>query len=366
MSPGTNPHPAMGPGICVIMAGGRGTRFWPLSRRARPKQLLALASQRSLLRDTYLRVAPLVGTDRIFVVTGADLAPAVAADLPELPAGHIVGEPVGRNTAPCAVLGMGLAARLDPTAPVALLPADHHIPEDGIFRRQLDRAFGLAVGGVDVVTLGIRPTRPETGYGYIEAREPETPGGPWLGEGFVEKPDSATAAAYLAGGRHFWNSGIFIWNPDRFSALARAHLPEVVGLMEPVIRAQGTERFGQALDAAYRECPAESIDVAVMEKLTGFGLLPAEFAWSDLGSWDAWGELAPQLEQGNRGQGRLLPVDSRGNVVMGRDRLIALVGVEDLIIVDTADALLVGNKNAAQRIKDVIARLEQDGPAGLL
>ena len=360
----TSPSPGDGKagakGICVIMAGGRGTRFWPLSRRLRPKQLLDLTGSGSLLRATFERVAPLVGADRILVITGADLADAVKADLPEIPADHIVGEPVGRNTAPCAVLGIALAARIDPDAPVALLPADHHIPDGETFRAQLREAFSLAAAAPTVVTLGVKPDRPATGYGYIETAA----GGSasvLKGLGFVEKPDLATAEAYLAGGRHYWNSGMFVWNAAHFAVLADRHLAEVRALMQPAAAALGTEGWGAALTAAYEDCPAESIDYAVMEKLEGFEVIPAGFEWHDLGSWDAWAPLAAALPGDNRGDATLAAIDARGNIVRGTDRLIALIGVDDLVVVDTPDALLVCRKEDAQRIKEMIDHLAQSG-----
>jgi len=360
----TSTGPSSG-GICVIMAGGRGTRFWPLSRRLRPKQMLDLTGEGSLLRATFERVAPLVGADRVLVITGADLAAAVAAELPEIPADHIVGEPVGRNTAPCAVLGMALAGRLDPAAPVALLPADHFIPNADKFRRQLGEAFALAASSATVVTLGIKPTRPATGFGYLETNDQE-PGGVRQGIAFVEKPDPDTAEAYLAGGRHFWNSGIFIWNADHFDVLAERHLPEVRALMQPVAAAMGTDSWSAALTTAYEDCPSDSIDYAVMEKLDRFLVLPAEFEWHDLGAWDAWGPLAGALPGGNRGRADLASIGSRGNVVLGRDRLVALIGVEDLVVVDTPDALLVCRKEDAQRIKEMTDYLAETGRKELL
>jgi mannose-1-phosphate guanylyltransferase len=353
-------------GICVIMAGGRGTRFWPLSRTDRPKQLLALASGKSLLRDTYDRVEPLVGSDRILVVTSGSLAEATRAELPELPSDHIITEPQGRNTAPCAVLGMGLAGRLDPAAPVALLPADHFIPDDDAFRTQLADAFALAAVTETVVTLGIPPTRPETGYGYLETVGQEDTHVSDKGLAFHEKPDPATAEEYVRSGKHFWNSGIFVWNPVRFAAAATTYLPEVVDLMTGPVQSFGTDAFLSALEDAYRDCPSDSIDFAIMEKLTEFLVLPAAFRWSDLGSWDAWGELAPALPGDNRGRGDLLAIESRDNILLAADRLVALVGVRDLIVVDTPDALLVCSKAEAQKIKQIISRLEDEGRSDLL
>ncbi|MCB1184198.1 mannose-1-phosphate guanylyltransferase [bacterium] len=351
-------------GFCIIMAGGRGTRFWPLSRTARPKQLQALAGERSLLRETFERVVPLVGPDRVLVVTSGPQGAATRAELPELASDRIIVEPVGRNTAPCAVLGMGLAGRLAPEAPVALLPADHAIPDADTFRTQLARAFALAAADRTVVTFGIAPDRAETGYGYLETAD--VAGDVREGVAFVEKPDLATAGEYVRSGRHFWNSGMFVWHPDHFRAEAEAHVPDVVRRLAPAVAAQGTESFAAALEDAYRDCPADSIDFAVMEKLARFRVLPAAFRWSDLGSWDAWAASAAALDGTNRGRADLLAIDATGNIVRGERRLVALLGVDDLIIIDTDDALLVCRKADAQRIKEVIARLETEGRDELL
>jgi mannose-1-phosphate guanylyltransferase len=355
------------PGFCVIMAGGRGTRFWPLSRTRRPKQLLPLAGGTSLLRDTVERVAPLVGYDRILVITSGDLAPVCAEQLPELATDRIIAEPVGRNTAPCAVLGLGIAARLAGDAPVALLPADHAIPDAELFRAQLAAAFAQAGRAGGVLTIGIPPTRPETGYGYLETGEDlDGVDDVQAGVAFVEKPDRQRAEAYLAGGRHVWNSGIFVWDAAAFRAAADTHVPDMVAQLAPAIAAHGTPDFDDALAAAYARCPADSIDYAVMEKLPSFAVMRARFQWSDLGSWSAWGDLAPELAGPNRGTGELIAVDSRDNVVHAADKLVTLVGVEDLVIVDTGDALLVCRRDQDQRVKEIIDRLEGDGRSDLL
>lgn len=353
-------------GICVIMAGGRGTRFWPLSRTARPKQLQALATGSSLLRDTFERIEPLVGADRVLVITSGSLAEPTRAELPELPDENVICEPVGRNTAPCAVLGLGVASRIDPEAPVALLPADHFIPDDEAFRAQLATAFALARSQPIVVTIGIVPDRPETGYGYILTGDPEADTVARAGLSFVEKPNLARAEEYVRSGRHFWNSGMFVWNPAHFSAMAQEHLPEVCRLMADPVAQFGTSAFAAALDTAYENCPSESVDVAVMEKLPGFAVLQAAFRWSDLGSWDAWGDLAPELEKGNHGQADLLSIASVGNIIRSDKKFVALLGVDDLIVVDTPDALLVAAKSEAQRIKEIIVQLENDGREELL
>ena len=343
-------------GFCVVMAGGRGTRFWPLSRAARPKQLLPLAGGRSLLRDTCDRLLPLVG-DRLLVVTNAAQAAATAAQLPELSADRIIAEPVGRNTAACAALGVLLAERLVGAGPVALLPADHFIPDGRILREQLAAAFAYATATGEAVTFGIPPTRAETGYGYIETAGDDG-GQPRRGLRFVEKPDAATAAGYLADGRHLWNSGMFVWDSRAFARALDAHLPGLVERLAPAVAAHGGDGFAPALAAAYADCPSVSIDVAIMEKLASFAVVRAAFRWSDLGSWDAWGELAPALADGNCGEAELFPVASRGNIVFAPGKAVALVGVSGLVVVETPDALLVCRADAAQRLKDVIALLE--------
>ncbi len=353
-------------GICVIMAGGRGTRFWPLSRTDRPKQLQALSSGASLLRDTFLRIQGLVGPERVLIITSGSLAEATRAELPELPPENVICEPVGRNTAPCAVLGLGVARKIDASAPVALLPADHFIPDEDVFCEQLQKAFDMAASTETVVTLGIRPTHPETGYGYILTESNSDDSNILAGKGFVEKPDAVKAEQYVRHGGYFWNSGMFIWNSEWFSQMAETHVPEICKVMQNSINEFGTDGFDAALHESYAHCPAESVDVAVMEKLPGFSLLEADFRWSDLGSWDAWGDLAPELPGNNKGIADLLSLDSSGNIVRSKDRLVALLGVNDLIIVDTPDALLVARKADAQRIKEIINRLEDEGRNGLL
>jgi mannose-1-phosphate guanylyltransferase len=337
-----------------------------LSRAGRPKQLLPLVDDTSLLRRTYQRVAPLVGAEGVLVITSRELAPVCREALPELLPDHVVAEPVGRNTAPCAVLGLGLARRLAPDAAVALLPADHHIPEADLFRRQLAEAFSHAASDGGVVTFGVPPSRPETGYGYLEVAEAGGDGALVQGLAFVEKPDRARAEMYLRGGRHFWNSGIFVWNPHDFAAAAASHVPALVEALQPAVDAFGTSEFAAALATAYATCPAESIDYAVMEKLPSFTVLKAEFAWSDLGSWDAWGELAPDLAGGNRGRADLLVLGARDNTIYAPDKLVALIGVEDMIVVDTGDALLVCARDQAQRLREAITELERRGRRDLL
>ena len=219
-----------------------------------------------------------------------------------------------------------------------------------------------------MVTFGIPPTRPETGYGYIAVGDP-APGAPpdvLTGEAFVEKPDRDRAEQYVADGRHLWNSGIFVWSAAAFARETGAHVPELVVRMQPVADALGAEEFPAALAAAYADCPAESFDYAVMEHLRAFEVMRARFDWSDLGSWSAWGDLAPELAAGGRGIAEVVSVDSAGNVIHAPGKQVALVGVEDLVIVDTGDALLVCPRRDDQRVKEIIGRLEAAGRDDLI
>jgi mannose-1-phosphate guanylyltransferase len=347
------------------MAGGRGTRFWPLSRAGRPKQLLALASEKSLLRETCERVFPLVGAERVLVVTGEDITGAVAAELPELSPSQIIGEPIGRNTAACAALGIGLAEQRYGPGPVALLPADHWIPDPQLFGQQLQAAFQLASSLRQAITFGIPPLRPETGYGYLEV-DPSENQDHLAGLRFVEKPDLATAETYLTTGRHFWNSGIFIWHSQAFADALTKYLPVLATHLAPALAVADKPDFATALRIAYEACPAISIDVGIMEKLASFTVIKAAFTWSDLGSWDAWGSLAPAGDNENRGQAQMVTVDSKGNVVYAPAKTVALLGVDKLIVVDTPDALLVCPADQAQRIRELTAQLEAQNRHDLL
>ena len=347
------------------MAGGRGTRFWPLSRLKRPKQLLPLGTTSSLLRDTFERVAPVVGPERILVITNREQAAGVEAELPELPADRIIAEPVGRNTAACSVLGVKLAARLAPGAPVALLPADHLIDDPDTFRRQLAAAFTLAREKGGVVTFGVPAAGPHTGYGYLERRD--GPDADWYeGLRFIEKPDPADAETFFRSGRHFWNSGIFVWNGEDFGRAAAEHLPDLDRLLADAADDYATPEFPAHLERAYPQCPSVSIDVGVMEKLDAFKVIPAGFGWSDLGSWDAWGESAPELVGDNRGRAVLTSLDSARNIVHAPDGVVALLGVENLIVVRTGDALLIADRSRVQDIRALTAQLETNGQQDLL
>lgn len=351
---------------CVIMAGGSGTRFWPASRRHRPKQLLALTGSRSLLQQTVDRMAPLTPAQRVLVVTGAGHAAAVREQLPQVPAEQIIAEPMGRNTAAAAGLAAAWVARRDPAAVCVVLPADHLITDEALYHQTLQRAAEVAQEGDYLVTLGLTPRYAATGFGYIEAGEQVSAGPPpvFAVATFHEKPDAATAEGYLASGRHYWNSGMFVWRAEVLLAEIRRHLPELAqGLEElgPALEAGGAE-LEAALARVYPTLPSISIDHGVMEKSERIRVVKADFGWSDVGSWEAMAELWPADDRGNACQdGRVLAIEARDNLVSAEGRLAALLGVEGLVVVVTDDVVMVLPRRRSQQVREIIARLEAEG-----
>src|SRR5438093_7767732 len=331
------------PRYAVVMAGGAGTRFWPRSRVHTPKQLLALRGGRSLLQETVARVSPPVRRDHVLVVTARAQARAVARQLARRGRGALLVEPEGRNTAAAIALAALHVARRAPEAVLAVLPADHVIDDLPAFRRDLALALEVAEQSGALVTIGVPPTYVETGYGYIRmvAPLPGTRGrGAWAAE-FIEKPERARAQALIAGGDVLWNSGIFAWRASAVLAALRVHLPEVVG---PLERAGTSAR---ALAAAYRRLPAVSIDRGVLERAERVATVRARFGWSDVGSWAAVAALWSGGNGDNAVRGRALSIDSRGCLIDSPLRLVAVLGVEDLVVVDTPDAVLVSHNDSA-------------------
>jgi mannose-1-phosphate guanylyltransferase len=344
------------------MAGGRGTRFWPASREALPKQFLAVSGEESLLRRTARRLFPLTGVDNVWVVTNAAHVDMVVEHLPEIRRERIVGEPVGRNTAPCAGLAAALVAREEPEAVLLVAPADHWITDEDGFRRTAAMAMRAAAELAGLVTFGIVPTSPQTGYGYIET-EAGAEGEVRKVARFTEKPDRSTAEAFLAGGRHLWNSGIFAWRADVFLEELEASRPELAAACRRIAAAGDREA---ALAEVYPGCEAISVDYAVLERSQRVYVVPSEFAWSDVGSWTALAEVLPADENGNTVAGEALTVDAHGCLIRSSQRLAAVVGLENLLIVDTPDALLVCAKDRAQDVKTLVAALAKRGRSDLL
>lgn len=343
----------------VIMAGGSGTRFWPLSRASRPKQLLPLGGgDTSLLRATQRRISPLIGPEQTFVVTSTTLAEQIRNELPDVPRANILAEPTGRNTAPCVGWAASVIARRDPDAILAVLPADHHIGDEPRFLASIERAMEAAAAG-DMVTIGIRPERPETGYGYIELGE-ELSAGVHRARRFVEKPDELRASQFLAAGRFLWNSGMFFFRAKDMLSAVRKHLPGLGDMLAQYDAAALTGDELALVERTYAELPDVSLDHGVMEKASRIAVVPGEFAWSDVGSWTSAWELAERDEHENALSGEAVTIDAyRSYVRAPAGKVVALVGVEELVVVDTEDALLIMPRSRAQDVRAVVSALRQ-------
>ena len=348
----------------VIMAGGSGTRFWPVSRRDRPKQFLSLVDGRSLLRITFERIQPLVPPERIWVVTAGSTAELTRRELPELPADHVLAEPVGRDTAACAGFAAMAVLRDDPEAVCAVLPADHVIRDASRFRRAVEAGSSHVAREGGLLTFGVRPTRPETGFGYLRIGAEHGDLGEWtvhrLAE-FVEKPDLDTARRYLAEGGYLWNSGMFVWPAAELLEEIRLQLPRLAEGLQRIAGEWGTARAAAVVDEVYPTLPRISVDYGVMEGAQRCWTIPVAFPWSDVGAWPALGELLDADADGNATRGRVVALDCRDTVIVGDGTLVAASGVHDLVVVATPTAVLVVPAAEAQRVKDVVAAIEDRG-----
>ncbi len=341
----------------IIMAGGAGTRFWPLSRKSNPKQLLPLSSRHeSLLQASVRRLAPLIPSERIVVVTSQMLAPRVAEQLPDIPSEHILAEPVGRNTAPCIGWGTSYIQRMDPSAVIAVLPADQYVADEALYVSTLRRALDAAAQH-SLVTIGIKPTAPETGYGYIEVGQAleETL---YRVERFVEKPDLPKAQEYVASGRFWWNSGMFFFRADVLEAAIRTHLPELSTALLRYADAAKQGKETELVNQTYASLPNISIDHGVMEKTGNLVVVPGNFGWSDIGHFQAAWELASKDTQGNASVAKSILVNAQGCYIQApAEKLVALIGVTDLVVIDTPDALLIMPRDQSQEVRKVVDQL---------
>jgi mannose-1-phosphate guanylyltransferase len=347
----------------LILAGGGGTRLWPSSRRARPKQLLTLGGTESLLAASFRRTRALIGAERTVVVTAADQAEAVQRELPELPPANLISEPAARNTAAAVGLGAAWVARKAGEAAVlAVLPSDAHIGDEAAFAEVLARA--LAEARQSIVTIGIKPTHPETGFGYLRL-------GPTVGPGvfevaaFVEKPDIDKAHQYFSSGQFLWNSGMFFLTAGRMLAEAHRHMPALGEALDVLVSAPN---FETAVREVYPGVPATSIDYGIMEKAAGIRVVPGDFGWNDVGSWAALDAIrAPDTER-NVIAGEVVLADTKGSIVISEPGapLVAAVGLEDLVVVVTKDAVLVVRKQDAQDVRKIVEALKTRGRNDLL
>ena len=353
----------------VILAGGRGTRFWPLSRRRRAKQLLALDGKQTMIQQTVSRLLPLAPAQRFWIISNEDSRREIARQTPRLRRQQIIAEPVGRNTAPAIGLAALILLRSDPEAVIGMFPSDNVIRDHKRFRQTLERGIEIAAAGENIVVLGIRPTRAETGYGYIEvnsAMEREA----YRVRRFTEKPNGQRAAEFVAAGNYFWNSGMFLWRAGTLANAIAEHLPKTAPLLEKIADTFGTRMFPSTFRRLYPKCENISIDYAVLEPRSSKGeqgsgilCLPADFGWNDLGSWTALHEhhaAKSQPPEGNliTGEG-FFTLHATGNYIHAPGKFVAAVGVHDLIVVETDDALLVTTRGQAQDVGKVVKYLDE-------
>ncbi len=379
----------------MILAGGRGTRFWPLSRKKRAKQLLALDGKQTMIQQTVARLLPLAPAKKFWVITNGDLRPAILKQLAKLPKAQVIAEPVGRNTAPAIGLAAFLLLRQDPEAVIGMFPSDHVIADERAYRATIARGVEIAKSPLlakearngaptrsgapaeNIVVLGIKPNRAETGYGYIEVGEAiggsragvATPHA-WRVRRFTEKPDAEKAAAFVAAGNYFWNSGMFIWSARTLANALREHLAKTAPLLEEIAAAFGTRKFEAVFRKLYPKCENISIDYAVLEPRSAKGeraanifCLPADFGWNDLGSWTALHEhhvakSRPDNANLIHGEGMFI-LNARDNYVHAPGKFAAVVGVEGIVVVATDDALLVTTRQNAQDVGKVVKYLDE-------
>ena len=359
----------------MILAGGRGTRFWPRSRKRTPKQLLDIVSEKTMLRETADRLRPLFPPNHLWVVTNDEQAAAVRRELRGVPRAQILAEPAGRNTSAAIGLAAIHLAKRHGDALMAVLPADHYMADAARYRKIVSAALKLASKPGNLVVLGIPPTRPETGFGYIERGKAirEGVGVPaYAVERFTEKPDLARARKYIAGEKHFWNAGMFFWRVSTFLECLQEFLPQVWMALQELQHAVGTAKYAYVLRRIYPRLKSISVDYAVMEPATRRGarqrvfVLPADIGWSDIGSWAAVYELLARKKNYNVSNSAAFTLDAEGNFIWARRKFAALIGVTNLVVVDTGDALLVCPRERAQDVGKVVAWLEQNGRADLL
>jgi mannose-1-phosphate guanylyltransferase len=363
----------------VILAGGSGTRFWPRSRRARAKQVLALDGERSMIQQTVERLKPLGKADHTWVITNEFLAHEIAEQLKGVPAEQIVQEPCARNTAPACGLAALLIERDNPEAILGVFPSDHVIADEPRFLKALQKGIATAAAGENIVVLGIEPTRAETGYGYIETGDFAADDTALRVRRFTEKPNLMRAEEFVAAGNYYWNSGMFLWSARTLANAVREHLPETSPLLEKIAAAFGTPEFETVFRELYPKCENISVDYAVLEPRSAKGehssnlyCLPAEFSWNDLGSWASLYEY--QLEARLRGDGDgnvaetegHLALDAGNNYVYSPKKFVALVGVHDLVVVDSEDALLIARRDHSQDVGKVVKELNLSGRTDLI
>ena len=347
--------------LALIIAGGIGTRFWPLSRKKRPKQFLPIISEKTMIEETADRLLPLFSNDKIYTIANLEQTQSIKKILPEIPDKNFLVEPQGKNTAPSLMLATAKIFLQNPEAVIAVLPADHLIENASLFLRKLKASTQMAAQGDYLITFGIKPTYPATGYGYIRSDrehalrfEEESF---YRVLGFKEKPNSKQAEAFLSEKSYFWNSGMFIWQARVFAGKLKEYAPHMFPYWERMLDALKNDNQNE-MNSIFEEIPSESIDYALMEKVKeGVLVCPGDFGWSDVGSWSSLRNIWPQDKEGNAAKGECLLLDTRDCLVHSPGKLTALIGVKDLIVVNTDDALLVCHRKQDQKVKQIVELL---------
>lgn len=348
----------------VVMAGGTGTRFWPVSRKSLPKQLLRIGGGKTLLTRTVDRISPLVDPDRILIATGDLIADKIAAEVPDLPAKNIISEPLRRNTAACIALAAKVLHDRDPEAVMLVLAADHLIQKEDVFRQTADAAMNLAENEEVLITFGISPSYPETGYGYIEMGEKagESLACPYHEvAAFHEKPTKELAVQYFESKNFAWNSGMFAFRAKVLLEATAKHLPEIYRAVQAVDGKSEPAQIKEKIGQIYPGLPALSVDTGIMEKADNIFVFPADIGWSDVGAWTALCELVAADKHGNVAQGEHLVLNGKNNTIYAQDGLVVVIGAEDLIVVHTPDVTLVARRDDAQAVKKIYDELEKRG-----
>jgi len=346
----------------VILAGGWGERLWPMSTPTRPKQVLTLGGDRSLVGRTLDRVAPVAVPERVLVMTSAQIVGTIPAELSGVPVERIIAEPMRKNTAPAIALAAHLLSIEDEDAVMVVLPADHIIGDDEGFRRTIEAAADAANDLRALVTLGITPSRPDTEYGYIEAGD-AVGSGAFRVRRFTEKPDEETAVRFLDAGGYYWNSGMFIWRADVFLEEVAEHLPDVASALARVTVPPGAPGFIQQMNAFYDASPSISVDYGIMERTRRALVVPADFGWDDVGAWSALGRVWAPDDRGNSAQGETVLLDSNDCIAYAERGVVAAVGVEGLVVVHTPEATIVCPRERAREVRDLLEEVRRRAEA---
>ncbi|MFZ0390130.1 MAG: mannose-1-phosphate guanylyltransferase [Calditrichia bacterium] len=351
--------------FAVLMAGGVGTRFWPRSRSKNPKQVLNILDHQSMIQTTYKRLKDLVEPSRMLVVTNGEQQPIIAKQLPDLQPENFIIEPFGRNTAPCIGLAALHVQQVDSDAIMLVLPADHMISDEEDFKKVISQAIQFTMEEGGLVTLGIEPTYPSTGYGYIQRGDKVKDFNGhtiYKVKTFAEKPNHETAVRFLESGGFYWNSGMFIWKASTILKEIDEKLPELSEGLSEIRRQIGKAEYPAVVEDVYRRIKDISIDFGVMQTARDVYMIPANMGWNDVGSWDVVYEISPKDKSRNAGKYKeIIQVDSGENYIYSPDKLIALVGIKNLVIVDTGDALLISRRSRSQDVKEVADQLKKNG-----